>query len=44
MARARLGAEHARTERDAISGGTGITKSGLAVNSCKKAASSILRK
>ena len=44
MARAKLGAEHARTARDAISGGTGVTRSGRAMNKDKKAASSILRK
>jgi hypothetical protein len=30
MALAKLGAEHARTARDAISGGTGVIKSGRA--------------
>ena len=44
MARAKLGAEHARTASDAISGGTGVTRSGLDMNKDKKAASSILRK
>ena len=37
-------AEHARTARDAMSGGTGVTKSGRAENRLRKAASSTLRK
>ena len=44
MARARLGAEHARTARAPMSGGTGTTKSGREVKRFKNAASSILRK
>ena len=44
MARASDGAEHARTAKDAISGGTGITKSGREIKSFRKASSSTLRK
>ena len=44
IALAKLGAEQARTAREAISGGTGVTKSGRAVNKFKRAASSTLRR
>ena len=44
IARAKLGAEHARTASDAISGGTGVTKSGRAEKREIRAASSTLRK
>ena len=44
IALAKLGAEQARTARDAISGGTGVTKSGRAINKLKRAASSTLRR
>ena len=44
MARARLGAEDARTARDATSGGTGVIKSGRCENKEIRAASSKVRK